>query len=60
VSDYLQRPEFELYDLSVDPLETDNLIENPKAIEVIMMMKDKLKDFQERTNDPWITKWQHE
>lgn len=60
VSDYLQRPEFELYDLSVDPLETDNLIENPKAIEVIMMLKDKLKAFQERTNDPWIAKWQHE
>lgn len=56
---YIQRPEFELYDLSVDPLETDNLIENPKAIEIIMMMKDKLKDFQERTNDPWIVKWEY-
>ena len=59
VEDYIQRPEFELYDLSVDPLETDNLMDNPKAIEVIMMMKDKLKNFQERTNDPWNVKWEY-
>ena len=36
-----------------------DLIDNPKAVEAIMMLKDKLRAFQERTNDPWIVKWEY-
>ena len=60
VEAYLHRPEFELYDLENDPHEVENLASSPKHTEVLVELKAKLKAFQQRTNDPWIIKWQHE
>jgi len=57
---FSHRPEFELYDLENDPYETINLAGDPAFGEVLGTMKEKIRAFQERTNDPWILKWEHE
>jgi N-sulfoglucosamine sulfohydrolase len=60
VEAYLHRPEFELYDLDEDPYEIKNLAGDAKYEKLLGELKEKLKSFQKRTNDPWIIKWQHE
>lgn len=60
VDEYLHRPRFELYDLQTDPHETVNLAEKPEYADTVEQMCDKLRAFQERTNDPWIHKWEYE
>ncbi len=52
--------EFELYDLATDPAEIKNLADKKKYEEVLVKMKTKLKDFQQRTSDPWIIMWDHD
>ncbi len=56
----IQHPEFELFDLENDPHEGNNLAQEPKHAELLERMKAKLKEFQKRTNDPWIMKWDYE
>ncbi len=60
IEDYIHRPEFELYDLENDPWETRNLAGNPAFSVELERMKEKLRAFQERTDDPWILKWDYE
>jgi len=60
VEAYLHRPEFELYDLETDPHEVNNLADDPGHAETLTRLKQKLRAFQERTNDPWIVKWEYE
>ncbi|MCA9231596.1 MAG: sulfatase [Planctomycetales bacterium] len=60
VGSYIQRPEFELYDLEQDPYEGNNLAGDSKFTKLLDEMKAKLRDFQQRTNDPWIMKWRYE
>lgn len=60
VDAYLHRPKFELYDLETDPHEVRNLADNPKYAKVLGELKEQLKEFQKRTKDPWIVKWQYE
>ena len=60
IDDYTNRAEFELYDLENDPYETRNLAGNPAYGTELQLMKEKIYDFQERTNDPWILKWDHQ
>ena len=60
VDQYVHRAQFELYDLEVDPNESHNLAGDPKYAELLEAMKEKLKRFQKRTQDPWILKWQYE
>jgi N-sulfoglucosamine sulfohydrolase len=57
---FTNRDKFELYDLETDPYETRNLARNPAYGKELDLLKKKLYDFQERTNDPWIVKWKHE
>jgi len=57
---FTNRPEFELYDLGNDPWETRNLAGNKAYAKELESLKKKLHDFQERTNDPWIVKWEHQ
>lgn len=57
---YLQRPKFELYDLTKDPLESKNLADDPAYARVLADLKARLKNFQARTGDPWILKWDYE
>ena len=60
VQAYIHRPKFELYDLHNDPDEIKNLADNPQYEKVLVELKNKLKEFQERTKDPWIVKWKYE
>lgn len=60
VEAYLHRPKFELYDIENDPDEVNNLADDPGYASILEELKNKLKAFQERTNDPWILKWEHE
>ena len=60
VEEYIQRPEFELYDMKTDPWETRNLSGDPAYTEVLEKMKARLKEFQEDTTDPWMLKWKYE
>jgi N-sulfoglucosamine sulfohydrolase len=60
VTAYVQRPAFELYDLTRDPLESTNLAGDPKYATVLAALKAKIKAFQARTGDPWILKWNYE
>jgi N-sulfoglucosamine sulfohydrolase len=57
---FLHRPEFELYDLANDPQELNNLADGPQYRDTLNRLKDKLRQFQEDTGDPWIVKWQRE
>ncbi|MCF7838122.1 MAG: sulfatase [Candidatus Marinimicrobia bacterium] len=60
VAAYLQRPRFELYDLQADPDELDNLAERPEHQAQVEAFCEQIKDFQQRTKDPWFHKWEHE
>lgn len=57
---YLQRPRFELYDLSADLDEVKNLAGDPKQAETLKELQGKLQRFQQSTADPWATKWKYE
>lgn len=60
VDAYLHRPRFELYDLMSDPDETRNLANEPAHAETLKKLKQNLRAFQQRTGDPWVSKWEYE
>lgn len=60
VASYINRPEFELFDLEQDPNESHNLASDPKHAAVLAEYKQKLRAFQARTSDPWILKWTYQ
>ena len=60
VADYLKRPAFELFHIAEDRHETKNLAYNPAFAGILSEFKEKIRTFQENTNDPWIVKWVHE
>jgi N-sulfoglucosamine sulfohydrolase len=57
---YLHRPRFELYDLEADPNETVNLADDPRHAALVQAFADKVRRFQEQTQDPWLHKWTYE
>jgi N-sulfoglucosamine sulfohydrolase len=60
VATYVHRPAFELYDIQDDPYEGNNLADDPQHAEQLERLKNRLKEFQRTTNDPWIMKWDYE
>jgi len=60
MNDYYLRPRHELYDLDADPLEENNLAENPQYAETLKELQKKLRTWQEKTKDPWLYKYKHE
>jgi len=54
IKNFMQRNEFELYDLIADPDEIKNLASNPEYTGILDDLKSKLKGFQVKTNDPWV------
>lgn len=60
VGRYVQRPEFELFDMYNDPHETKNLADGSDHQEVLEKYKAKLKEMQKEMQDPWIMKWDYE
>ncbi len=59
VSQYIHRPEWELFDLEFDPTESRNLANAPEHVDTLKALQQKLRDFQARTKDPWVVKWEH-
>jgi N-sulfoglucosamine sulfohydrolase len=60
VDSYLNRDKEELYDLQADPHELKNLATDPKYADVLADMRKRCREWQEKTNDPWLVKYQHE
>jgi N-sulfoglucosamine sulfohydrolase len=60
VGQYLQRPAWELYDLQADPDEGKNLAGDPKYKAELERLQAKVKEFQKRTADPWVLKWERQ
>ncbi len=60
IGSYLQRPEFELFDLKSDPHESQNLASDPSHAQTLAKLKDDLKSFQKETADPWMIKWKYD
>jgi N-sulfoglucosamine sulfohydrolase len=60
VSEYIQRPEFELFDVENDPDERVNLAADSSHAATLARLKAGLKEFQIRTADPWAMKWDYE
>jgi N-sulfoglucosamine sulfohydrolase len=60
IKNLVQRRQFELYDLEADPDEIHNLASDPQQHDLLVKLQGKLRDFQKRTDDPWILKWGRE
>jgi N-sulfoglucosamine sulfohydrolase len=60
IKDYIQRPRYELYDLTQDPDELRNVAGNPAYKAVFDEMAAKLKAWQKQTRDPWFSKYEYE
>jgi N-sulfoglucosamine sulfohydrolase len=60
VGAYIQRPQFELYDIEEDPSESNNLAYSTEYTELLKKYKATLKEHQKIMNDPWIMKWDYE
>jgi N-sulfoglucosamine sulfohydrolase len=57
---YVNRPREELYDLEKDPNELKNVAGDEAYASVLTELRGKLKAWQEKTNDPWLVKYEHE
>jgi N-sulfoglucosamine sulfohydrolase len=51
---------FELYDVTKDPEELQNLASDPRNKQELQRMKAKLKYWQKETYDIWVSKWDFE
>jgi N-sulfoglucosamine sulfohydrolase len=60
VNSYEHRPQLELFDVEKDPDELQNLADDPAQQDRLVSLKQKLRQFQKRTGDPWVLKWEHE
>ena len=60
VGQYINRPKFELYDMSKDPNESNNLAADPAHAKTLDEYQKKIKAFQKKFDDPWIMKWDYE
>lgn len=60
VGEYIHRPQFELYQISKDPHETDNLAFKTEYAEILKKYQEMLKAFQKEMDDPWVMKWDYE
>lgn len=57
---YLHRPQYELYDLEKDPDELENLAGLRTCATTLSKMQSQLREWQEKTGDPWAIKYRHE
>jgi N-sulfoglucosamine sulfohydrolase len=60
VKQFISRPREELYDLSKDPNELKNVVNDSKYSVVLDGLRRRLKKMQEKTNDPWLVKYKYE
>ncbi|MHC4444195.1 MAG: sulfatase family protein [Planctomycetota bacterium] len=57
---YYFRSQHELYDLSADPREENNLAQNPKYAHKLKTLQNKLQTWRVKTKDPWLAKHHHQ
>jgi N-sulfoglucosamine sulfohydrolase len=60
VEQFLHRPKEELYELTKDPNELKNVAADPANQQLLIEMRRRVRAWQEKTNDPWLIKYQHE
>lgn len=60
VEQFVHRPLEELYDLTKDPDELKNVADEAGQAKTLEELRKKMRDWQEKTNDPWIVKYKHE
>lgn len=60
VEAYVQRPRFELYDLTADPDELHNLADDPQHKTMLGDFQKQVQEWQKRTNDPWVLKYEYD
>jgi N-sulfoglucosamine sulfohydrolase len=60
VTDYQFRPRYELYDLQADPHELTNLAGLAAHRAVFDDLAARLKAYQQKTRDPWLSKYTYE
>ena len=60
MGEYINRPEFELYDLRTDPWESKNLASDPEYAKVLAELQREMRNFQMKTSDPWLLKWDYQ
>lgn len=56
IGDLKQRPQYELYNIANDPYESKNLANLPEYKDTLEELKEKIHEFQKRTQDSWIYK----
>jgi N-sulfoglucosamine sulfohydrolase len=60
LSQYIQRPRVELFDVIQDPLEAKNLASQAEHAVTVRELEERLRDWQDKTSDPWLGKSSHE
>jgi N-sulfoglucosamine sulfohydrolase len=60
VSQFVNRPLEELYDIASDPAEANNLINDPKYRKTAEELRQRVKQWQTKTGDPWLVKYEYE
>ncbi len=60
VAAYVERPREELYDLAKDPHELKNVAGDPAYAAVLKDLRGQVKEWQQRTRDPWLVKHEYE
>ena len=60
VEGYVRRPREELYDLTKDANELKNVAGDSSYAGVLKDLRGRLKEWQEKTEDPWLSKYQYE
>ena len=60
VAAFLQRPREELYDLSSDPNELNNLAGDASHAQTLDDLRQRLRAWQQETNDPWTILYREE
>ena len=54
LEDYIRRPAEQLYDMDADPLEVNDLSQDPQYADVLKDLRDKLEAWQWDTEDLWF------
>jgi N-sulfoglucosamine sulfohydrolase len=57
---YLHRPRVELYDVLADPEQRRNLADDPSLAQFRRGLEEKIRDWQDKSGDPWMVKYSHE
>ena len=46
--------------MAKDPHEVKNLVADPRYAETLADLRKQLKEWQQKTKDPWVVKYTHE